>query len=344
MAEQPIRVGLIGAGGNVRNRHIPGFQGVDDCEIVAVANRTVQSGRVVADQFNIPKVYSHWREVLEDDEVNAVCIGTWPYMHRTLTMASLESGKHVLCEARMAMNAGEAHEMLAASQASPNLVAQIVPSPMTFGIDDLMIRLISDGFLGDLVSMDVQSQTGFADLDSTLHWRQDRDMSGFNILNMGIWYEAMIRWVGRATQVMAMSQITVPHRRDDDGNWRSVTVPDTVDILCRLANGANAHLKFSACAGLSPGNSVWLHGTEGTIHVDNQMRVYGGKRGAPELQEIANPPEARYSWSVEQEFIASIRDGAPVMRTPFNIGVHYMEWTEAVTASAQRGESVHLPL
>ena len=119
----------------------------------------------------------------------------------------------------------------------------------------------------------------------------------------------MIRWVGRATQVMAMSKITVPHRRDDEGHWRSVTIPDTVDILARLANGANAHLRFSACAGLSPGNEVWLYGTDGTIHVDSQWRVYGGKRGDGELQEIANPPESRYSWSVEPEFIASIREG-----------------------------------
>ena len=74
------------------------------------------------------------------------------------------------------------------------------------------------------------------------------------------------------------------------------------------------------------------------------MSVFGGKRGDSELQEIANPPESRYGWAVEQEFIASIRDGAPVMRTPFNIGVHYMEWTEAVTVSAQTGEAVHLPL
>ena len=223
--------------------------------------------------------------------MDAVCIGTWPYMHRTLTIAALEAGKHVLCEARMAMNAAEAYDMLAASQQTPGLVAQIVPSPMTFGIDDLLIRLISEGFLGELISVEVQSLTGFADRDATMHWRQDRDLSGFNILNMGIWYEAMIRWVGRATQVMAMGKITVPHRRDDDGNWRSVTIPDTVDILCRLANGANAHLRFSACAGLSPGNSVWLYGTDGTIHVDNQMRVFGGKRGDSELQEIANPPE-----------------------------------------------------
>ena len=32
------------------------------------------------------------------------------------------------------------------------------------------------------------------------------------------------------------------------------------------------------------------------------------------------------------------------MRTSFNIGVHYTEWTEAVTVSAQTAEAVHLPL
>ena len=63
------------------------------------------------------------------------------------------------------------------------------------------------------MSVEIQSLTGFADRESPMHWRQDRDLSGFNILNMGIWYEAMIRWVGRATQVMAMSRITVPHRK-----------------------------------------------------------------------------------------------------------------------------------
>ena len=59
-------------------------------------------GRVVADQFNIPTVYDSWQELLEDESINAVCIGTWPYMHRTLTIAALEAGKHVLTEARMA--------------------------------------------------------------------------------------------------------------------------------------------------------------------------------------------------------------------------------------------------
>ena len=72
MAELDIRVGLIGAGGNVRNRHIPGFQKVDGLVIVAVANRSIESGRAVADQFDIPRVYGSWMELLEDDDINAV--------------------------------------------------------------------------------------------------------------------------------------------------------------------------------------------------------------------------------------------------------------------------------
>ena len=82
MANEEIRVGLIGAGKNTRDRHIPGFHQVDGVEIAAVANRSRESGRVVADQFNIPTVYGSWQELLEDESINAVCIGTWPYMHR----------------------------------------------------------------------------------------------------------------------------------------------------------------------------------------------------------------------------------------------------------------------
>ena len=59
MADQEIRVGLIGAGKNTRERHIPGFQAIQGLEVAAVANRSRESGRTVADQFNIPTVYDH---------------------------------------------------------------------------------------------------------------------------------------------------------------------------------------------------------------------------------------------------------------------------------------------
>ncbi|MQF94540.1 MAG: Gfo/Idh/MocA family oxidoreductase [SAR202 cluster bacterium] len=345
MASEGIRLGLIGAGRNTRDRHIPGFQKVDGVELAAVANRSRESGQVVADQFNIPTVYDNWQDLLEDPSIDAVCIGTWPYMHRTLTIAALDAGKHVLCEARMATSVQEAQEMLEMSRECPGLVTQIVPSPLSFKIDNLLQEKIADGFIGDVLAVSVQSLgNNFMDQNGPMHWRNDRDLSGYNILNMGIWYEAMIRWVGRATKVTAMTKVNVNSRKDEDGNAVTVTIPDHVNILAELASGAQANMQFSAVTGLSSGNSVWIYGSEGTLHVDGAMNVYGGKRGDDKLAEIPNPKESQAYWRVEEEFCNAIRGLEKITRTPFEVGLHYMEFTEAVTRSAQSGQTVPIPL
>jgi predicted dehydrogenase len=345
MASEGIRLGLIGAGKNTRDRHIPGFQDVDGVEIAAVVNRSRASSQVVADQFNISAVYENWQELLEDPSIDAVCIGTWPYMHRTLTLAALEAGKHVLCEARMATTAQEAQEMLDASRERPDLVSQIVPSPLTFKIDRLLQGKISEGYIGDIIGVSVQSLgNAFMDQGGPMHWRNDRDLSGYNILNMGIWYEAMIRWVGRATKVTAMTSINVNSRKEENGEVVDVSIPDHVSVIAELANGAMANMQFSAVTGLSSGNDVWIYGSEGTLHVDGAQNVYGGQRGDDKLQEINNPEDGRAYWRVEEEFCNAIRGQEKITRTPFEVGLHYMEFTEAVTRSSQTGQTVALPL
>ena len=345
MADEQIRVGLIGAGGNVRERHIPAFQEADDCEIVAVANRTIESGRAIADQFNIATVYGNWQELLDDDSINAVCIGTWPYMHRTLTLAALDAGKHVLTEARMASDAAEAHDMFNASKAHPHLVCQLTPTSTSYSIDNVLIRLINEGHLGELLSVDFTSlQNNFANFDRPLHWRQDRSISGYNILNIGAAYESMMRWLGQGNRVMAMSKLHVPFRADETGHLTAATIPDHVDILYELANGAQVHMKMSATSGLNGGSHIWMFGTEGTIHVDSQRKVWAGKRGDHELTEIPNPPETQAKYRVEEQFTNAIRGKEKVDMVPFQTGVHYMEWTEAVYRSTMTGQAVYLPL
>ncbi len=345
MAEETIRIGLIGAGGNVRNRHIPGFQQVAGLEIAAVANRSLESGRSVADQFNISQVYSGWQELLEDDSIDAVCIGTWPYMHRTLTLAALEKGKHVLTEARMASTAQGARDMLTAAQEHPNLVCQLTPTSTTYKIDNLLKKMIADGYLGEVLSVEVQAlQNRFADFGGDLHWRHDWKVSGYNTLNIGASYESMMRWLGRGNRVMAMSKVHVPYRTDERGETVSVSIPDHVNILYELANGAQVHMRMSATTGLSTGNQIWIYGTEGTIHIDQQQNVFAGHRGDSELTEVPNPTEQQAYYRVEEQFTNAIRGTEQVDMVPFETGVHYMEWTEAVARSAQTGQAVYLPL
>src|SRR5437667_8765588 len=155
-----LRIGLIGAGANTRSRHIPGLKAIEDVEIVAVCNRRPGLTAAVAREFGIAKTYEHWQDLVADPDIDAVVIGTWPYLHCPITLAALEAGKHVLTEARMAMSAAEAHQMLAAARRHKNLVTQVVPSPYGLKGVDFVADLIESGFLGEMREVRVYSMSG----------------------------------------------------------------------------------------------------------------------------------------------------------------------------------------
>lgn len=343
MSRQPVRVGVIGAGANTVSRHIPGLLAQPDVEVVSVCNRTLASAERVAAQFGIPKTYANWLDLIHAPDTNAIVIGTWPYMHARLTLAALDAGKHVLCEARMAMNAEEAHTMLLAAQSSPHLVAQIVPSPMTLGVDRTIIRLLAEGYVGDVLVIEARVGGAFVDPAAPLHWRQDFDLSGFNTMTLGIWYEAVMRWVGHAVNVSAKAKTFVRTRRDAEGRVRAVRVPDHIDVTAEMACGAQLHMQVSAVTGLAGAPEVWLFGSEGTLRFCAD-KLYGGRRGDAALHEIEIPASERGGWRVEEEFVNAIRGVEPVTHTTFEDGVKYMEFTEAALRSAAEGRAISLPL
>ena len=351
MATKTIRVGLIGAGGNTTKLHIPGLQAQAGIKITSVANRTMASGQRVADEFNIPGVTTDWQEIVEDPEIDAVCIGTWPYMHAPMTIATLERGKHVLCEARMALNADEGHAMLAASRRAPRCVAQIVPAPHTLAFDQTMIEMIGDGYIGDLIALDarIASASDFPNPSSPTHWRQDRDMSGNNIMSMGIWYEAMMRWVGPMANVYATGQAVVPHRIDGAGRRLAMTIPDHVDIIGKMEQGGQIRFNVSTVLGHTPAVvDICIFGTNGTLRLhqtgSDPLALYAGRRGEDGLAPVAIDPAKKGAWRVEEEFINAIRGTEAVSHTDLTTAVKYMEWTDAVTRSLRTGQSVVLPL
>ena len=186
-----IRVGVVGAGANTKRFHIPNLQKLAGVQVLAVANRSPASTAAAAAEFGITHQAATWREVVENPALDAVVIGTWPYMHKEITMAALAAGKHVLCEARMAMDATEAAQMLAAARSSPQLVTQLVPSPMTLRWDKTISRLLREGALGTLLHVDMRGIGGKPpDTNSPMHWRNSFELSGVNTMTLGIYYEA----------------------------------------------------------------------------------------------------------------------------------------------------------
>jgi len=348
----PLRVGLIGAGGNTKARHIPGLRAVADVDIVAVCNRRPESTAEVARAHGIPRTFDRWQDLVADPDIDAVVIGTWPYLHHPITLAALELGKHVLTEARLSMTADEAHQMLEAARRHSHLVAQVVPSPYGLKGHDVMVKLIQGGFLGEVREVQVcHLGSALADPTSPLSWRQDADLSGCNALTLGILHETLLRWQPAPVRVLAQAHAFTPTRIDPtSGVRRPVGTPDSVQVLAVLQNGARASYHFSGVSPFGQQAFIALHGSEGTLIYDllndrirGQSRQ-GGAGGGPvdQLPEIPIPADKARTWQVEAEFVRSIREGAPVHFTSFETGVAYMEFTEAVARSAQHAVAVEL--
>lgn len=331
-----LRVGIVGAGENTRTKHIPLLRAIDGVEIAAVANRSRTSAERAAREFGIPLVFDRWEDLVVAPGIDAVVIGTWPNLHAPVTVAALDAGKHVLCEARMAMDLDDARQMCAASARHPELVAQIVPSPFTLHVDRTIARLLREGFVGRLLAAEVHVLNGaFADPSAPLHWRQDTARSGVNIMGLGIWYEALMRWIGTAEQVYAQGVVAVPERRDaETGALRPVRVPEYLVATAAMACGIPATFLMSTVAGGIRSNEARLFGTEGTLRFADG-KLHGQRRGEAAMREIAIPPDEAVGWRVEQEFVAAVRGAGRVEHTTFADGLQYMAFTEAMARSVQ---------
>jgi predicted dehydrogenase len=336
-----LRIGLIGAGANTRSRHIPGLLAQAEVRLVAVCNRRPESTAVVARDFAIPRTYDHWPDLVADPQVDAVVIGTWPYLHAPITLAALAAGKHVLTEARMALNADEARAMLDASRARPDLVCQIVPSPFGLAGERLVRRLLAEGVLGELREVSViHRNAAFADPQAPLHWRQDATLSGHNMLTLGILHETVSRWLPQPLGVMAQTMTFTSRRPDADrGGDTAVGTPDLAQVLLDYPDGARGVYLLS---GVTPSAgqemSVRLLGTRGVLHYDLQSDTLT-LQGEP----LVIPEDLRGGWRVEADFVRSIRTGLPVTHTDFPSGVAYMEFTSAVHQAAGELRRIALP-
>src|SRR4051812_42716297 len=293
MSSGELRIGIVGAGDIARKRHIPGFAAIPGVRIVGVCNQKRESAARVARDFNIPKIYGNWEHLIEDDEVDAVLIGAWPYIHCPVTLAALDAGKHVLTQARMAMNAREAQRMYDHAREKPHLTTMVVPSPYGLTGDAFMKSLIASEYLGKLRELHVRGLTSeYAHPKSPLGWRQMTKYSGFNMLTLGILYETVLRWVAPANRVLAYASKHIGRRIDPETNAPAkVGTPDSVQVLTTQSDGSCGVYRLSGVILHDTGMSISLYGSRGTLIYDLTHDVIrGARRDEPALVPLAIPP------------------------------------------------------
>ncbi|AWT59487.1 MAG: Myo-inositol 2-dehydrogenase [Candidatus Moanabacter tarae] len=349
MPKDKIRIGVIGAGGIFRTRHFPGLAKVKDAEVVAICNRSVASGRKISKEFGIePDLMTDPYALIARDDIDAVMIGTWPYKHCEYVLKSLDAGKHTWVQARMAMNLREAREMYSKSEET-GLAAQICQPPHAMKGDYYMRRLIADGYVGDITNIVIRSMTpALLNPRTPLHWRQISQLSGLNTMSVGMLYEFVNRWCGDTSSLTAQAVTFTKQRPVGREKMGDVDRPDTVNILAVMESGATAVYMFSGAAHHAPSERIEIYGNAGTLVYEtavnlNDQRILGAKGTGKELKELSVPRKDACRWTVESDFINSIKTGE-LAESTFYQGVKYMEFTEAVFRSVERGQTVNFPV
>jgi predicted dehydrogenase len=349
-----IRIGFIGAGGIVRQRHVPGLRRVAGVEFTGVCNSTKESTARAAEEFGIKRQFATPRELIEADEIDVVWIGTQPYLHSRLAIAALEAGKHVFCQARMAMNYADARAMYEAWRDS-KLTAMLCPPPHYMRGDRVIRRMLKDGFIGRPYQVTVRSFADtYHDPSRPVHWRQIARISGVNTLDVGMLIEVVHRWLGYTRKVTAQALTMIPERPPAEvhqgaGETR-VERPDLLTVAAEMENGALFSGLWSGVArfGAEP-NAIEIFGSDGTIRylsgtdAPGSGRILAARADEPGLRDLPILDDEARSWTVEADFIRAVREGIRDPEPSFWDGLKYMEFTDAVFRSAAEGRAVTLP-
>lgn len=334
-----IGVGFAGLGGIARSRHVPGFRAIDGVEIRAVAASSPASARATAADLGVPRAHADWRTLVSDPAVDLVVVATWPDLHVPVTIAALEAGKHVLCQARLAPDLAGALAVRDAAARHPDLAVMVVPSPFSLWCDATIARLVREGALGRVRSVRMTASGGDTSTDP---WRRLRRHSGHNTLALGILYEALLRWLPDATGVTAVGTIADPLVRWPDGRTEPADVPDHLVAVAELPGPILATIDCAATPRPDP-DGVTIAGDEAALVVTWEPRSIVLHRRGAGAEPVTIPVGEQREWAVEAEIVAAIRDGRPVDRTDVATACRYMAFTDAVVSSIATGRRADVP-
>ena len=307
-ANEKIRMGFIGIG-NRGSQLMNLFMQNPDCEVAALCDvyepyvlrdfskvhpRYVEMGKVpkMGEKFSKqPKKYKDYRDLLEDKEIDAVCIATPDHWHALQTIHAIEAGKDVYVEKPLTETIVEGRKMVEAQAVSNQVIAvglnrrgsdsyqKIAPEIQSGKIGKVTLARaarISNLFPNGIGKLRSELPPKDFNWDMWLGPRAARPYQ-FNIApymfrwwndyssqmgNWGVHYMDVIRWMMGETAPTAISAHGGQYVLDHDGD-----IPDTMQVTFEFASGAiiSFGIYEATSGGLLPWGEVELRGTKGVL-------------------------------------------------------------------------------
>ena len=336
VARKTLGVALVGVGAAAQINHIPVLKRTEGVKVVALVDRDAEKAAQVAHKFGIPHSYGRIEQMLERDDIDAVDLCTPNFLHAPMAIASLESGKHVLCERPLARNGDEAAAMAKAAKKADRVLMSALQH--RFGANAQLLRtFVAKGELGEIHYAKAGWLRRRTDWDSDEWRRQKRESGGGVVLDLGFQMLDLSLWTLGGPAVKAVTASV--HRA------RKGEVEDTATAFLRLETGATLTLELTWGL-LMEKDFAYLNlfGSGGAALL-NPFRLHKGMHGTlvnvtPDLDNARN----QYKQSMEAQivhFVEALRKGSKPMGLPDEI-VPVMETLDAIYRSAELGKEVRL--
>lgn len=191
-----IRVAIVGTGG-IAHSHMEAYQVFKDrCEVVALADIIPGKARRFMEEFDLScDTYESHMDILTRHDVDLVDVCTPPYVHASISIDCLRSGKSVVCEKPMAASLEECDAMLKARDESGKLLSIIAQNRFREPIRDLK-ALLDSGVAGPVRHAQIDSFWWRDHCYYDLWWRGTWEKEGGGCtLNHAVHHIDMLGWM-----------------------------------------------------------------------------------------------------------------------------------------------------
>ena len=252
-----LRWGVLGSAQIARVCVVPALTRSRNGKVLALASRALERAQMLAQEHAISVAYGRYDELLEDPAVEAVYIPLPNHLHREWTLRAIRAGKHVLCEKPLALNAGEAQEMLEAAENAGVLLMEAFM--YRFHPRSRRIKaLVDQGTIGD--PRLIRVAYCFKHPDPT-DIRFQPEMGGGALLDVGCYGVSVARWMLGAEPEVVQA----------DAEYGPSGVDVTTIGLLRFPEGQLAVVEASFVTALQ--QTYTIVGTEGAIELPHDAFV-----------------------------------------------------------------------
>jgi predicted dehydrogenase len=347
----PVRLAVVGVGDVARHHYLPEISRLEGkAEISIVCGRQSERARRVAREYDVPQWTVDVEEAIGGD-IDAVINLTPTHMHRNITWAALQMGRHVYTEKPLAMNPADART-LRDEAVRRGLVLVCAPPVMLFPQVTYVRQLLDSGGLGVIRSVRAQAIGGIPpwsgyESDPSPYFSPDAGP----LVDIGVYpLHALTGLLGPAESVLAMSRRTRENFVIRDGPLRekvvSVECEDHWQLLVELG-GCIGSVEASFATVQSAALECELRGDAGAVAfsvLDSAAPVRVLRPGAAGWTDVMLAHERESSADLMLgvlHLIDCISNGRPTLASADH-AIHVLDILAAARRSAARGELIEL--